>query len=148
MSDVSPVLRLVAWFFGFRPVLRWSPEDNGFRRRITVLAGGLRCSPKDNGLRRAVIGYWRPVVGLSPVSWVCSHVPLPKGRHTAARQRVKAARQFLGWSPAGSRLENPAILGVGHPPVLKGMVALINNLEKCLCQPGSQPASQPAKIHI
>ena len=24
----------------------------------------------------------------------------PKGRHTAARQRVKAARQSLGWSPA------------------------------------------------
>ena len=29
-----------------------------------------------------------------------THVLLPKGRHTAARQRVKAARQFSGWSPA------------------------------------------------
>ena len=26
---------------------------------------------------------------------------MPKGRHTASRRRVKAARQFLGWSPAG-----------------------------------------------
>ena len=29
-----------------------------------------------------------------------THALLPKGRHTAARQRVKAARQFSGWSPA------------------------------------------------
>ena len=29
-----------------------------------------------------------------------TRVLLPNGRHTAARQRVKAARQFSGWSPA------------------------------------------------
>ena len=33
-----------------------------------------------------------------------------KGRHTAARQRVKAARQFLGWSPASPWVGRPRIV--------------------------------------
>ena len=73
-------------------------------------------------------------------------MPLPQGRHTAACQRVKAARQFLGWSPAKSQLENYAILGVGRPPVLKrdGRPCGIHLEDDCASQPASQPASQLA----
>ena len=39
-----------------------------------------------------------------------THVLLPKGRHTAARQRVKAARQLSGWSPAARLSRSPRSL--------------------------------------
>ena len=39
--------------------------------------------------------------GLPPVEGSGLPRDMPKGRHTASRRRVKAARQFLGWSPAG-----------------------------------------------
>ena len=44
-----------------------------------------------------------------------THVLLPKGRHTAARQRVKAARQFSGWSPA-ARLSRSPRSSASDPP--------------------------------
>ena len=52
-----------------------------------------------------------------------THVLLPKGRHTAARQRVKAARQFSGWSPA-ARLSRSPRSSASDPPAHKWLAKI------------------------